>query len=183
MKKSILALGLALLLLATSPVVAMAATELTGTSQTEVTYTYADLGDQTPGNEIGSYEINIPATYDAAYEPRISITAQNVNIGNDKLLAVFLDGQSTFDSDGIFYMAHTQNPAIRVTCTLERTDLYRLTTERITSMGDTLVAAFENGRDDPIYYGYITATPCAYEDTINGTYTGTLYFKIGIKDK
>ena len=47
--------------------------------------------------------------------------------------------------------------------------------------GNEVVAVFEDGNTTPTEYGYIVASGSAGDDTIDGTYTGTVYFKIAVE--
>ena len=124
-----------------------------------------------------SYEVNIPGYYDTASKDFMEITAQNVSIGSTKKVAVYLDGERTFDDTGILMLSHENNPHCRAKCDLYRNwDYYEGPHERMETLEDILVAAFYDGDESSSLYGQIVANITAFDDTISGTYTGTIYY-------
>lgn len=182
MKKKILALSFALLVLLSLSAPAFAASEAEG--HTQIFYTFSGLRTETPAPAPAmiSYEVNIPATYDTRTDRCLEITASRVNIGAGKLLTVSIDWDRTFDSNGFFFLTNTERPELKVICSFYRSSTYGITGEWMSSADHALAAAFEDGNTSPVSYGYLVANAAAGEDTIDGTYTGTLYFKIEVQD-
>ena len=180
MKKKIISLVLLALVLYTLPVVATAID--VSTAQTTVSgIFFMSQNDQT--GESVSYEINIPGYYDTASKDYMEITAQNVSIGSTKKVAVYLDGERTFGDTGILMLSHENDPHYRAKCELYRTcDYYEGPLERIETPEDILVATFYDGDENSSSYGKIVANITAFDDTISGTYTGTIYFKIAVEN-
>lgn len=188
MKKRLPALALALVLLLSLPVSASAASMTEG--QTQIYYTFSGLRtEERPPASVSastpatpSYEINIPATYYNRTSSCLAITASKVDIGAGKLLTVSVDWDKTFDSNGFFFLTNTERPNLKVLCNLHRSNTYGITGEWMSSADHALAAAFEDGNTSPISYGYLVASATAQDDTIDGTYVGTLYFKIEVQD-
>jgi len=176
MKKRLPALALALVLLLSLPVSASAAE-----GQTQIYCTFSGLRTEVPV-QAPAYAVNIPASYHTRTDPCLAITASKVNIGAGKLLTVSIDWEKTFDSNGFFFLTNTEHPELKVMCSFYRSNTYGVTGEWMSSADHALAAAFEDGNTSPISYGYLVANATAGDDTIDGTYTGTLYFKIEIQD-
>lgn len=178
MPKKFSAFILALLLLGTLSTAAAASAN----SQTEVSVSFSGLSPENESAPALSYEVIIPATYNTQTEPCLAISARNVSIGQNKQVAVFLDGERTFDENGQLFLTNTQNPNVKVLCQLFRSGTYGVMGEWINTPGDCLVASFVDGATSPTSYGYLVASASADDSTIDGTYTGTIYFKIGTMD-
>lgn len=186
MKKKALAALLSLALLLAFPLPASAASATEG--QTQIYYIFSDLrtdpviSTPSPAPAVISYEVNIPATYCNRTDPCLAITASKVNIGPGKLLTVSVDWEKTFDENGFFFLSNTERPNLKVLCELHRSNTYGVTGEWMSSADHALATAFEDGNTTPISYGYLVPNASAEDDTIDGTYTGTLYFKIEVQD-
>ena len=185
MKKKALAaiLSLALLLVLPLPASAAEATE----GQTQIYYIFSGLRTapvaSTPSpSSVISYEVNIPATYCSRTDPCLAITASKVDIGAGKLLTVSVDWEKTFDENGFFFLSNTEHPNLKVMCELRRSSIYGDAGEWMPSQDYALAAAFEDGNTTPVSYGYLVPNASAEDDTIDGTYTGTIYFKIELQD-
>ena len=91
---------------------------------------------------------------------------------------------ATYDTNttGFFFLTNTEKPKYKALCNLHRSSTYGVTGEWIGSPDRTLAAAFEDGNTTPVSFGYIVASATADDTTIDGTYTGTLYFKIEVQD-
>lgn len=180
MKKKIIPLVLLAFALYTLPVVATAID--VSTDQTTVSGTFFMSPNDQTGESV-SYEINIPGYYDTASKDYMKITAQNVSIGSTKKVVVYLDGERTFDGTGILMLSHEKDPYYKAKCELYRTwDYYEGPHERMETPEDILVATFYDGDESSSSYGQIVANITAFDDTISGTYTGTIYFKITVED-
>ena len=181
MKKKALAALLSLALLLALPLPASAAE-----TTTQIYCTFSGFRTEappvTPAPAQPTYEVSIPAAYDTNTIPCLSITASNVDIGAGKLLTVSVDCEKTFDENGFFFLSNTERPNIKAICNLYRSDTYGTTGEWISSASTATVATFQNGATSPSSYGYLHADVSALDDTIDGTYTGTIYFKIELQD-
>lgn len=186
MRKNLPALVLLVVLLCcTFPVSAFAAGETSG--ETQISVTFSGLGDSTastddtgPASTGSSYEINIPGSYSTNSEPCMSITANFVSLEPGTKLVVSVDGEKTYCDERRFPLIHETNKSSRVYCDLYRSNTYGVIGEWMPP-GDGVVAVFEDGNTTPTEYGYIVASASAGDDTIDGTYTGTVYFKIAVE--
>lgn len=183
-KKALVAfLSLALLLALPLPASAAGATE----GQTQIYYIFSGLRTapvvSTPSpSPVISYEVNIPATYCSRTDPCLAITASKVDIGAGKLLTVSVDWEKTFDENGFFFLTNTEKPKYKAMCSLYRSNAYGIVGEWMSSPDYALAAAFEDGNTTPVSFGYIVANTTADDTTIDGTYTGTIYFQIELQD-
>lgn len=181
MKKKALAALLSLALLLALPLSASAAE-----ATTQVYCTFSGFRTEAPPVTSApaqpTYEVNIPAAYDTNIIPCLSITASKVDIGAGKLLAVSVDCEKTFDENGFFFLSNTERPNLKAICNLYRSSVYGMTGEWISSASNATVATFQDDDTSPITYGYLRANATALDDTIDGTYTGTIYFKIEVQD-
>lgn len=75
---------------------------------------------------------------------------------------------------------HVIGASGKVYCDLYRSNTYGVIGEWMPP-GNEVVAVFEDGNTTPTEYGYIVASASAGDDTIDGTYTGTVYFKISVE--
>lgn len=101
-----------------------------------------------------------------------------------KQVAVYLDGERTLDDNGLLILSNVADPQYKAKGELYRTNSYYVgTRERMETPEDILVATFLDGDKAAASYGCIIANITAFDDTINGTYNGTLYFKITIEDR
>lgn len=86
----------------------------------------------------------------------------------------------TYCDEQRFPLIHETNKSSKVYCDLYRSNTYGVIGEWMPP-GDEVVAVFEDGNTTPTEYGYIVASASAGDDTIDGTYTGTVYFKIAVE--
>ena len=181
MKKKALAALLSLALLLALPLPASAAE-----ANTQIYCTFSGIRTEAPpivqAPAQPSYVVNIPATYDTNTTPCLAITASKVDIGAGKLLTVSVDWEKTFDENGNFFLTNTEKPQYKAMCGLYRSNTYGIVGEWMRSPDYALAAAFEDGNTTPVSFGYIVASATADDTTIDGTYTGTLYFKIEVQD-
>lgn len=129
-----------------------------------------------------TYAVTIPATYNTNTTPCLAITASKVDIGAGKLLTVSVDWEKTFDENGNFFLTNTEKPQYKAMCGLYRSSTYGIVGEWMRSPDYALAAAFEDGNTTPVSFGYIVANTTADDTTIDGTYTGTIHFKIELQD-
>lgn len=182
MKKAI---SIFTLLLLISPIFSATAIAVSDTAaQTTVSVSFSGLVDnQGEQSESYSYEINIPVSYDITAEEYMAITAQNVSIGDGKRVAVYLDGEKTLNDSGVFELFHSAGPEYRAEGRIIRTtDPDFGARNRIDTPEDVLVATFLDGEETSGEYGYIIVLSDIVHGGKNGTYTGTLYFKIAVED-
>lgn len=186
MRKNLPALVLLVVLLCcTFSVSAFAAGETSG--ETQISVTFSGLGDGTAGTDDtgpastgNSYEINMPGSYSTNNEPCMSITANFVSLEPGTKLVVSVDGEKTYCDEQRFPLIHETNKSSKVCCDLYRSNTYGVIGEWMPP-GDEVVAVFEDGNTTPTEYGYIVASASAGDDTIDGTYTGTVYFIIAVE--
>lgn len=110
----------------------------------------------------------------------MSITANFVSLEPSTKLVVSVDGEKTYCDERRFPLIHETNKSSKVYCDLYRSNTYGVIGEWMPP-GDEVVAVFEDGNTTPTEYGYIVASASAGDDTIDGTYTGTVYFKIAVE--
>lgn len=181
MKKKALAALLSLALLLALPLPASAAE-----ASTQIYCTFSGLRTEAPPVTSApaqpSYAVNIPATYNTNTTPCLAITASKVDIGAGKLLTVSVDWEKTFDENGFFFLANTEKPKYKAMCSLYRSNTYGIVGEWMSSPDYALATAFEDGNTTPVSFGYIVANTTADDTTIDGTYTGTIYFQIELQD-
>lgn len=182
MKKAIPILALLLLAMPTLSATAIAVSDTT--AQTTVSVSFSGLVEnQDEPSENYSYEINIPTSYDTTQEEYMEITAQNVSIGDGKRVAVYLDGKRTLNDSGVFELFHSAGPEYRAEGRIIRTvDPDYGVRNSINTAEDVLVATFLDGEETSGEYGYIIVKSDIVHGRKNGTYTGTLYFKIAVED-
>lgn len=191
MNKRLIAFTLAAALLCCMfPMMALAANETTG--ETDISVTFSGFGSENgPGNtgpedttpDILGYEVNIPASYATNNEPCMAITANYVSIGADKRLVVSIDGEKTYSDGGRLTLAHEDNADNKVICDLYRSNTYGVLGEWMPPPDDAIIAVFEDGNTTPVSYGYIVASASAGDNTIDGTYAGTVYFTISVENE
>ena len=183
MKKKALAALLSLALLLALPLPASASE-----TNTQIYCTFSGLRTEAPPVTSApapaqpTYAVNIPATYNTNTTPCLAITASKVDIGAGKLLTISVDWEKTFDENGNFFLTNTEKPQYKAMCGLYRSNTYGIVGEWMRSPDYALAAAFEDGNTTPVSFGYIVASATADDTTIDGTYTGTLYFKIEVQD-
>lgn len=181
MKKKALAALLSLALLLVFPLPASASE-----ASTQIYCTFSGLRTEAPPVTSApaqpSYAVNIPATYNTNTTPCLAITASKVDIGAGKLLTVSVDWEKTFDENGFFFLTNTEKPKYKAMCSLYRSNTYGIVGEWMSSPDYALAAAFEDGNTTPVSFGYIVANTTADDTTIDGTYTGTIYFKIEVQE-
>lgn len=121
-----------------------------------------------------TYTIEIPSafTLPASGDGRISISCTENNMGVGTFVNVMLDAQNTFNSDGNFYLVNTEDDSMVIKCTLA-TDGYPLSTSggAICQYRD---GSTESSLYDALIIHRVDTAPSA------GTYTGTIYFTIGV---
>ncbi|MDD2955779.1 MAG: hypothetical protein PHD67_05620 [Oscillospiraceae bacterium] len=114
-----------------------------------------------------NYTVMIPASINLNEGNEMEITASVMNIAYGQSVSVFIDGSSTFENGGNFYL---HNGEEKISCAIKNGN------NTINGL-DFLVARFDNGEldnsvIDPICFEAGTGAP--------GTYTGTLYFRISL---
>lgn len=157
MKKKLFSLALSLVLLCCAiPTQAFAASvnEGSSTASMEVSYTIG-----------ANYIIEIPSSINLNNSTEFRITATTMNIGENQTVAVSIDGNSSYESDGNFYLHDASN---RIPCEIV------VGATPITGI-DYDVARFEHGS---LTNGVLDAICFTPGSGLPGTYTGTLYFKI-----
>lgn len=110
----------------------------------------------------------------------MSITANFVSLEPGTKLVVSVDGEKTYCDGQRLPLIHETNKSSKVYCDLYRSNTYGVIGEWMPP-GNEVVAVFEDGNTTPTEYGYIVASASAGDDTIDGTYTGTVYFKISVE--
>lgn len=186
MRKNLPVIVLLVVLLCCSfPVSAFAAGDASG--ETQISVTFSGLGDGMDSPDVtgptstgGNYEINIPGSYSTNNEPCMSITANFVSLEPGTKLVVSVDGEKTYCDGQRLPLIHETNKSSKVYCDLYRSNTYGVIGEWMPP-GNEVVAVFEDGNTTPTEYGYIVASASAGDDTIDGTYTGTVYFKIAVE--
>lgn len=183
MKTKALAVLLSLALLLVFPLSASASE-----ASTQIYCTFSGLRTEappvtsTPVLPQPIYAVTIPATYNTNTTPCLAITASKMDIGAGKLLTVSVDWEKTFDENGNFFLMNTEKPQYKAMCGLYRSNTYGIVGEWMRSPDYALAAAFEDGNTTPVSFGYIVANATADDTTIDGTYTGTIYFKMEVQD-
>ena len=153
------------LVMAAFPVSAFAVTggEEGATASTTVTYTSS-----------ASYTIEIPSsiTFPAGdTTAMITITCSANTLPYGTTVVVSLDANSTFNEDGNFYLVNTSDDSKVIKCDIY-SDSGRLTRAR------TEVVKYNSG--DASYPEHDLEVRIASSSPGPGTYTGTIYFSIGV---
>ena len=140
-----------------------------------------------PDAPSATYTIIIPAVIDLNYQQKFEIRAENVSIPSpDDFVAVYIDGARTFATDGEFYLYNGEAESIRCDVftgfsnyRFEQGDGHLLTGR---NQNDRFVAEFADGYVAARALGAIFFQPIYTPQSIPGTYTGTVYFKISIEN-
>ena len=130
------------------------------------------------------YSINIPASISVNDTDMFTFVAGKMDIGSGKRVNVIIDGQSTYENGGNFYLYKDKGTPseAKIPCTIMRGNPSgSIGWQGITGLSE-VVAWFENGNTDPKGYGAIKFRPEVAGDTPYGTYTGTVHFKIELVD-
>jgi hypothetical protein len=135
--------------------------------------------------ESSTYTLIIPASLNLKYEQDFLFQAEDVSLSDGEILAVYIDGAKTFSDDGEFYLYNGgYDETRRVQCHIYRgrAEDNIGQAESIHGANDTLVAEFGDGETLPHTYGQLFMQPNYSKQNTVGTYTGIVYFKIGIED-
>ena len=188
MRKRIILLSLAALLIAALPLVAVAADETEMT--TVITYTVDDPNAEPPPPSAPSndtsvgYTVIIPASITLPQENGFVIRAENVVLSSGQFLAVVLESARSFANDGYFYINNGGTDAVsRIRTDVQRADVDqpRELSVSLGGLGHLLVAEFRNGDTTPCKGGKLFFTASPNTENLPGTYTGTIYFRISIE--
>ena len=200
MKKVITSLVLAVAMLAFS-VTTYAASETTGDMEVSYEYTASSGGDSGGGDSGGSggnegepqynYVVNIPAKVTVNDMEVVPITLVDSVLPNSKKLEVTVDWDKSYDADGYFNLFRNKGlsdeEAIRCRVYVY-TDSTLSTLQALDSHQNpdkkNLVVDFMPGATEPTYGGYLCFSPLTENINVNsGTYTGVIYFNIGVVDR
>lgn len=187
MKKKIsFLLSLAIVLTCISPLTAFAVNETTGSTDVSIEIPLPTNDSDVDDTPSYSYVVNIPSAYIITSPAPIDffeITATEMNIPEDKQVVVRIDNASTFESDGNFYLYlggdETSENYIR-----GYIDRYGEGRSSSTVMGpDNVVASFNPGALTPCDWQRLRVGTVYYDSAIleTGTYTGTIYYTIGLE--
>ena len=181
MKKKIsLLLSLAVATFCLFPQVAFAANETTGSTDIVLEFPQPSTGDDGPSY---SYKVNIPANFTLTNgNTSFQITASEMTIPEDKELVVRINGAETFENDGSFYLFLNGDKASEnwVLC-----NIFRLKGAISSAALGTnpVIASFRPGELSPHDWDSIrfeAAVPYGDASFQPGTYTGTVYYTIGL---
>lgn len=187
MKKKIsFLLSLALVVACISPLTAFAINETTGSTDVSIEIplpTNDTVVDDTPSY---SYVVNIPSAYVITSPAPIEffeITATEMIIPEGKQVVVRIDSAATFESDGNFYLYLGGDKANEnyIQGYIDRHGDGRSSS---TVMGpDNIVASFNPGELTPCDWQRLRVGTFYYDTTVleAGTYTGTIYYTIGLE--
>ena len=182
MKKKIsLFLSLAVVMLCLFPQTALAANETTGSTNIVLEYPQPSTGNDEPSH---SYKVNIPANFAITNSnTSFQITASEMSIPADKELIVRINGAETFENDGSFYLFLNGDKSSEnwVLC-----NIFRIKGAiSSAALGQRpVIASFRSGELSPHDWDSIQFDATApYGDASfqSGTYTGTVYYTIGLE--
>jgi len=179
MKRALL-LFLVAIMLAALPAASYAANETE--MNTVLTYTVGEPAAPSEPEPSGTYTIIIPSTINLNDRTDFAIQAENVSLADSKKVVVVVEAR-TFTGDDFYlyndgtdariqcYLYHSQNPW--------GTEPYA----QISAAGDSTVAEFKNGDTVSRIFGRVFVIPMIFgNDLAPGAYSGTIYFKISVKD-
>jgi hypothetical protein len=179
MKKRAFLLSLAVVLLSVLSVVALAANE----TEMSTTVTYTKAAPPPPALPSATYTIHIPATVAMSNQifavTEFSITASNLNLNPGQSVIVTVDDKTygAYGGDGMLHLTNNSNDnVIRVIM-----NIWDYALGGRTGIIDGIVARFDNN-GSTLEYGPFALTALSVDVAAAppGTYTGTIYFKIGI---
>lgn len=183
-------LSLAIVTACISPLTAFAINETTGS--TDVSFKFPQTttspdtggGDSTDTGPSYSYIVDIPASFALTNSSNsFQITANSMDIPTDKEVVVRINSAETFESDGNFYLFLNGDKTSEdwILC-----NIYRIQ-GNLTSyvMGENpVIASFSPGALLPNNCDSIRLEHILYYDGADleaGTYTGTIYYTIGLE--
>jgi len=169
MKKRILSILLATILVCgIAPTEAFAANETSGSMA--VSYTYSS-----------SYTINIPSSVSINDSGIATFSANEVSIGSGKKISITIDGDTTYENGGNFYLYKDKGTASegKISCDVLLGMPTSASFTMITGLSE-VVATFVDGNTSPKSYGALKFKPNVDSSTAYGTYTGTIHFKIQV---
>lgn len=182
MKKKIsLFLSLAVVMLCLFPQPALAANETTGSTNIVLEYPQPSAGNDEPSY---SYKVNIPANFAITNSnTSFQITASEMDIPADKELIVRINGAETFENDGSFYLFLNGDKSSEnwVLCNIFR---IRGAISSAALGQRPVIASFRPGELSPHDWDSIrfeAAVPYGDASFQPGTYTGTVYYTIGLE--
>lgn len=188
MKKKIsFLLSLAFVMACISPLTAFAVNETTGSTDVSLDFpltTNTGGGDTTDSGQSYSYIVDIPASFSITNGSNsFQITANSMDIPADKELVVRINGSETFESDGSFYLFLNGDKTSEhwILCNIFRIQ------GNITSYvigTNPVIASFSPGGLLPNNCDSIRIEHVLYYDGAGlaaGTYTGTIYYTIGLE--
>lgn len=169
-----------------SPLTAFAINETSGSTDVSIELplpTVDTVVDDTPSY---SYVVNIPYAYKMTSLARtefFEITATEMNIPEDKQVVVRIDNESTYESDGMLYLyLNGDKTSDNYIC--GQVDRYGDGHPSSIAMGpDNIVASFNPGELIPYDWQRLRVNITYFDSTIleAGTYTGTIYYTIGLE--
>lgn len=173
MKKRLFSILLAAtLVLAIVPMEAMAANETSASMAVSYTYT-------------SEYIVNIPASISINDNSIVTFSADKMNIGAENKLHVSIDGDTTYENGGNFYLYKDKGTAneARMACSIGLSNPSG-SIGWTNIMGLSMdVATFADNNTAPLGYGAMKFTPQTTADLPYGEYTGTMKFKIKVLPK
>lgn len=189
-KKITFLLGLVIIVGCISPLTAFAVNETTGRTDVSFEFPQTTTSLGTGGDSSGdtgpsySYIVNIPASFALTNSSNsFQITASSMDIPADKEVVVRINGAETFESDGNFYLFLNGDKTSEhwILCNICRIQ------GRLTSsvMGENpIIASFSPRTLLPNNCDSIRLEHILYYDGADletGTYTGTIYYTIGLE--
>jgi hypothetical protein len=158
MKRTLLSIILTVIIfVAAIPMNAMAM-EQPSNGETSITYTAG-----------ASWIINIPTSVNLNNDPRLNITAKDINLSYGQKVCIYIDSNSTYENGGNFYLYKSDVSTEKMLCNVYHSSV-------LISGLDYKVATFNyDGADmnEPIEFVPMGGKP--------GTYTGRIYFRIELE--
>jgi len=184
MKKTFIAFALIVALLSLS--VTAYAEDATSATMT-VTYEYTA---PEPPPDTTTYILNIPSSVTNDTMGLVKITASKNSIPAGKVLVVTYDSEKSSNNNYFkIYKNRGTDTEEALTCRIvvysdsEKTNGFYLDFPPEPGMGPSVAAEFPAGSTTPSYGGFLEFRPLTqYASVSSGTYTGTVYFNIEVKD-
>lgn len=180
MKKTIIAVLIIIgIICSTFPTLSFAQEYSGSLAHTNLSYTVDD------SNADNYYTVLIPSAIDLNKDTVIPIVIKDCAIDVDKQLVVSLEPLRTFEDNTGLYLYRNKGTADerKMNCRIGMSSNADGSQASYVDMetGSRTLAVFENGNLNPITGGYIVFNPIT-SGVPSGTYTGTVYFVISVKN-